>query len=65
MVAQKKDHFSVIVPAGLTLLSPERSHLLSKENCENWCYHIWSQYDRLLLRYHDKAVSKRIASTIT
>ena len=30
---------------------------LASSAFENWCYHIWSQYDKDVLKIHEKAVS--------
>ena len=32
---------------------------------ENWCCHIWSQYDKSFSRYHKKTVSTTIDGTTT
>ena len=39
--------------------------MVASSACENSICHIWSQYDRLLLRYHEKRVLTTIDGTIT
>ena len=39
--------------------------LIASSAWENWCCHMWSQYDKSFSRYHEKAVSTTIDGMTT